>query len=150
MKCRYLVLFISFLLICFCSCKKNNTAPQNTATAILGKWYVTSHTSTTYSEGKLLDTATRTSFTTNDYIQYFSDGSGILSSEATPSPSYTQFKYTINGQTLVQSDTGGGEMINETIKTLTVSSMAIHFTITYVDIGTGDIDIETDDYSFKR
>ncbi len=89
----------------FYSCKKDNTAPQNTATAILVKLYVISHTSTTYSEGKLLDTAPRTSFTTNDYIQYFNDGSGILSSEATPSPSYTEFKYKINGQTLVQTDT---------------------------------------------
>ena len=141
--------FALFIPLLFAACKKNEVGPVTSQTLIEGKWYVASHTSSVYTKGKLIDTATRTTFTPDDFIEYDSDGSGYTSSKASPSPSLKLFKYTINGLNLVQIDFDGSPGLPETITTLTANDLSYHYTVTSTDY-TGQQYMEADTYTFKR
>ena len=123
--------------------------PVTSQTLIDGKWYVASHTFSVYSQGKLIDTATRTTFTPDDFAEYDSDGSGYSSSHASPSPSLKLFKYTITGLNLVEVDLDGSPGLSETITTLTANNLSYHYTLTYSD-DNGQQYNEADTYTFKR
>jgi hypothetical protein len=143
------LLSIVLILSLLAACKKNDTAPVTSQTLIAGKWYVTSHTFNVYSQNKLIDTATRTAFTTDDFIEYDSDGTGYTSTEASPSPSIKLFKYSISALNLVEVDLTGSPGLPETITTLTANNLSYHYTITTTD-DSGQQYIEADTYTFKR
>ena len=147
MKHKYLVL-IFFIFFYLNSCKKNSQAP-NSSVSIVGKWFVTSHKSKIYQNGIKLDSTFKTNFTTEDFIQYFSDGTGITSSTNSPSPSLSAFKYTINGSNLTQFNSGGAGVL-ETITELTADNLSIHYTLLVTDPNNGSTDNETDDYNLSK
>jgi hypothetical protein len=150
MKHKYKLLIVLFSLLCLNACKKSSTAPQNSSVAILGKWYITSHTSKVSHNGALIDSLYSTSFNTNDFVEYFNDGTGIISSDASPAPSLGIFTYTIKGSVIVQVNSAEVAGVTETITTLTANNLAVHYVILVTDPNTGEADNEADDYSFKR
>jgi hypothetical protein len=147
MKSKYILLFFSVVLTCFCACKKDAAKRQ---ISIIGKWHTTSLHATAYFNGAQIYSLAKTAFTTDDFVQYFSDGTGILSASTDHSPSLSSFTYKINGSTLTQLDSGGGAAIAETITKLTTDSLSIHYAILVIDSNTGLLDNEIDDYTFKR
>src|SRR5665213_1133561 len=119
MKVKYTLIIISFLT-CLTACKKQSTLPfENSKTLIVGKWFVKSFASRLYYNGTEVDSTFNSTFTSVDYAQYFSDGTGIFSSYNQPAPSLVTFNYTISGPNLTQRKAVNTPAVSETITLLT-------------------------------
>ncbi|WP_428330111.1 hypothetical protein [Mucilaginibacter sp.] len=147
---RYVLLVIPVILFCFSACKKDAAQPQATVT-LVGKWYLTQHNLTLISNGVQVGSSSKTSYTTNDYAQYFNDGTGILSANSSSSaPSLSTFRYTLNGTTIIQTSSNQVN-VTETITKLTATALSIHYETLIGDpVNSSQIDTEIDDYDFKR
>ena len=149
MKYRYLLLSL-VLLLCLNSCKKDSTVP-NSSVSIVGKWFITKQSSVLSYNGAQISAFTDTSFTTVDFAEYYSDGTGYFSQNSTTGPSLTEFAYTLKGTALTQFTSTNTAGTPETITSLTASSLSIHAESLVPDPNNPDqLDNEVDDYSYTR
>ena len=149
MKYKCLQLVFPFLLLYFYSCKKEVANPESKV-SIVGKWYLISHRSKLYYHEIPIDSLFHTHFTPNDFIEYFSDGSGIISSNSTPTPLLVSFQYTVNGLNLTQFSSVATQGIPEKITKLTKDSLSIYYVLSITDPDTGVTENETDDFSYIK
>jgi hypothetical protein len=151
MKVKYALFFASLFLICLSACKKQSTLPfENSKTLIVGKWFVKSFASRLYYNGAEVDSAFNSNFTSSDYAEYFSDGTGIFSSYDQPSPSLVTFNYTISGPNLTQINAANTPSIPETITVLTSENLSFNYTLLVNDPNSGKIFTEKDVYDFSK
>ncbi|MDF2433227.1 MAG: hypothetical protein JWP44_2858 [Mucilaginibacter sp.] len=149
MKCRCLLVVLFGITLCFYACKKDTTVPQSTV-SINGKWYLSAHHSKLYYNGVLLDSVFYHHFTTSDFIEYYSDGTGIISTNAIPSASLTSFKYTLSGLNLIQYISVTSKGLPEKITKLTKDSLSISYALLIIDSNSGNTDNETDEFNYVR
>jgi len=150
MKCRCLLL-CCVLLVCLEACKKENSAPSSN-TLILGKWLLNKSVSQLFNSSKqLLSSTTSTSFTADDFVEYYNDGSGYYS-ESTPSGiSLSEFTYTLSGTALTEFTGPEINSIPETITSISVTALGIHAVSLVPDPNDPDAtDTEIDDFSYSR
>jgi len=147
MKNNYIPVLFGFFITFLFSCKKDNT----TVVSIVGKWYNIKHTSQTLNNGTLLTSSTTTKFTTDDFAQFFSDGSGYYSESVLLSPTIIEFNYMVNGKAITiytNSVTGGN---TGSITSLASNSLSIHTETKIVDQNNPDqTDDQIDDYDYSR
>ncbi|MDB5123912.1 MAG: hypothetical protein JWP94_2041 [Mucilaginibacter sp.] len=142
---------ILFLLICLHGCKKGSTpSSQDSKKLIVGKWFTSSHLSRLYYNGVAVDSILKNNFTTSDFSQYFSDGTGIQSANDQPAPSLSLFNYTINGSNLNQFNSSDNSSLAEVITKLTSSDLSFNYTVIIADPGSGKIYTEKNYIDFKR
>jgi hypothetical protein len=150
MKFKYTLVVVPFL-ICLSACKKQSTLPfENSKTLIVGKWFVKSFKSRLYYNGAEIDSSFISSFTNADFAQYFTDGTGIQSVNAKPAPNLSLFTYTINGNSLTQTDTGNTQSIPETITILTSTNLSLNYQVLIADPSSGRVYTSKDYYDFAR
>jgi hypothetical protein len=149
MKYRYFLLF-AFVLVGMYSCKKNNPAPAPSVT-IVGKWQVTKQHSKLYNNGVVVDSVNKSKFTSSDFVEYYSDGSGYYSKSTPTGPSLSEFTYTISGTAIVQYGSVENAGFPETVTALTASSLAVHSVFKVSDPNDPAVtDTEIDDFSYTR
>jgi hypothetical protein len=134
------------------SCKKDTTPAPTTSSLLLGKWYtakIVSHLFTT--AGQSISTDTTAKFTTNDFVEYYQDGSGYYSETTASGISLDQFKYTLNGSVITafyNAETNGAP---ETITGISVTSLVIHTITPVPDPNDPEAtDTQIADYSYSR
>jgi len=150
MKVKYTLIIISFLT-CLTACKKQSTLPfENSKTLIVGKWFVKSFASRLYYNGTEVDSTFNSTFTSVDYAQYFSDGTGIFSSYNQPAPSLVTFNYTISGPNLTQRNAVNTPAVSETITLLTSKNLSFNYSLLIDDPNSGKIFTEKDTYDFSK
>jgi hypothetical protein len=153
MKRSYLSLAVFFIAICFGACKKDSSATPvaGNAVTIVGKWYVTQHNLKLFSGGKQVGASSKSNYTANDYIQYFTDGTGIQSaSSSSGAPALSTFTYKLNGLILTQVNSSNVTTI-ETVTMLSATAFAIHYESTILDpADQSQVDNEVDDFYFER
>jgi hypothetical protein len=149
MKYRYL-LFICVAGACLFSCKKETKAPVP-GTLILGKWYSTKEVSSLYRDGTQLSTFNKTSFTNDDFVEYYNDGSGYYSTSSTVGPSLSEFTYSIKGTTITEYTSAVNAGIPETISNISSGNLAIHIVSLVSDPNDPSLtDTEIDDLTYTR
>jgi hypothetical protein len=142
---------ILFLLIYLTGCKKESTSlSQDSKTLIVGKWFISSHISRLYYNNVEVDSIFKTTFTTSDFSQYFSDGTGIQSANSQPAPSLSLFNYTINGSNLNQFNSSDKSSIAEVITKLTPSDLSLNYSLLIADPGSGKVYTEKDYFDYKK
>ncbi|GAC1312323.1 MAG: hypothetical protein NVSMB24_33590 [Mucilaginibacter sp.] len=142
---------ILFLLICLNGCKKESTPPfQDSKKLIVGKWFTFSHLSRLYYNGIAVDSSFKQNFTANDFSQYFSDGTGIQSTNYQPAPSLSLFHYTISGSNLNQFNSSDNSSVAEVITTLTSTDLSLNYSLIIVDPGSGKVYTEKNYVAFKK
>ncbi|HWZ15704.1 MAG TPA: hypothetical protein VNW95_10755 [Mucilaginibacter sp.] len=142
---------ILFLLICLNGCKKDSTPlSQDSKKLIVGKWFTFSHLSRLYYNGVAVDSTFKQNFTTNDFSQYFSDGTGIQSTNYQPAPSLSLFHYTINGLNLNQFNSSDNSSVAEVITTLTSTDLSLNYALIIADPGSGRVYTEKNYVVFKK
>ncbi len=118
--------------------------------SIVGKWYTAKHSYQLYKNNIQIGSSTVTRFTTADFVQYFNDGSGIVSTNASPSPNLGIFKYTLKGSILMQFNPGDNAGVPETI-ILLQNNLSLHYVLIFADANDPTaVDKEVDDYAFTR
>jgi hypothetical protein len=151
MKIKYTLVIISLFFISLGACKKQSTLPfENSKTLIVGKWFVKSFASRLYYNGAEVDSAFNSNFTSADYAEYFSDGTGIFSSYNQPSPSLVTFNYTISGPNLTQRNAVNTPDVPETITVLTSKNLSFNYSLLIDDPNSGKIFTERDSYDFSK
>jgi len=146
MKYLYTLAIMSIFLTSMISCKKDAPFPVT----IIGKWYITKQQSQLFYKGILLDSYIDTSFTTNDFVDYFVDGSGYFSQNTATSPGISEFTYTVNGNILTQI-VSGGTATPETITLLTTNNLSIQANSLVPDPNnSGQLDNELDNYNYTK
>ncbi len=149
MKYRLLVL-ICPVIFSLCSCKKETPAPS-TGTLLLGKWYFTTQASVLYRNDKEIATFNKTSFTNDDFIEYYNDGSGYYSKSTSSGPSLSEFTYTLTGSTITQFTSSQNSGIPETIKSITAAGLSVHVVQLVPDPNDPTVtDTEIDDLSYSK
>lgn len=150
MKHNCLLSLIAACLICFTGCKTDAVKPA-VKVSIVGKWFVVQHNLKLIKDSVQIGETIRTSYTKDDFAQFFEDGSGYQSAEGiTVAPSLSIFHYTINGNIITLYITGS-KGINETITKLTESDLSVHYESQIPDpVIVGKFNTEIDDYAFKR
>jgi hypothetical protein len=149
MKYRCVLLVLPGMLLCFYACKKDTAMPQSTV-FINGKWYLSTHHSKLYYNGALIDSVFYNHFTTNDFIEYYNDGTGIISTNAIPAPSLTSFKYTLSGLNLIQYTSVTSKGLPEKIIKLTKDSLSISYMLLVTDANSGQTGNETDEFDYVK
>jgi hypothetical protein len=147
MKNNCIPLLFGFFITSLFSCKKDNTA----TVSIVGKWYITRHSSQILNNGTLLSSSTITKFTSNDFAQFYSDGSGYYSESVLLSPTIIEFNYLVKGNaiTIYTNVVSSGNI--GTITILALNSLSIHTEALIVDQNNPDqTDNEIDDYDYSK
>ena len=140
-KIKYLTLLFLAVSVGFTSCKKDDDE-----VSIVGKWGTTKSVNINYTGTIKGSTETETTFTAEDYIEFKSDGTTILSEDGdTDAGTYT---FNNDTQKLSIKFTGDDESVVFDIKTLTTTDLVLY---------TEEIDVEgsttykyTSEVSFKR
>jgi hypothetical protein len=149
MKFKNLLVSVAVLL-CLYSCKKESPAPSNPV-LILGKWFNTKVTTKLYNNGAEVDSTNTISFTTDDFVEYYSDGSGYYSHASSEGPTLSEFTYTLKGAALSEFTSVENNSVPETITGLTATNLSIHAVSLVPDPNDPTItDTEIDDLSYKR
>jgi hypothetical protein len=149
MKYKYLLLSV-VLLICLNACKKDSKTPAPTVT-IAAKWFITEQSSELYFNGEEISSFVDTTFTSVDFVEYYSDGTGYFSRSSSTGPSLTEFTYTLKGSALTQYISNVNTGTPETVTDLTVNSLSIHAVSQIADPNNpSQNDTEIDDYTYKR
>lgn len=145
------VLLLLYVAVCLNGCKKDAVTPQP-AVSLTGKWFIARHTIKLVNAGVQVAADTTSAYTKDDFIQYFENGTGVISVK--PQPGYavilTIFKYTYQDAHITQfSD--GGEGVDETVTRLTATELAIHYETIVPDPADPHHTInELDDFEFTR
>lgn len=148
---KYFPAVILFVIVFLTGCKKQQAAPfENSKTLILGKWFVKSFASRLYYNGAEVDSTFQTSFTNADFAQYFSDGTGIKSSNASPAPNLSLFKYSVSGANLSLINATDGTVTPETITQLTTTNLSLNTERLIADPGAGKVYTAKDHYDFTK
>jgi len=147
---RYILLLLAVCLVSFSACKTDAVKPLAKVT-VVGKWFVVQHNLKLIKDGVQIGETIRTSYTKDDFAQFFEDGSGYQSAEGTTvAPSLSTFHYTISGNVITLYITGS-KGIDETITKLTESELSVHYESQIPDpVTVGKFNTEIDDYAFKR
>jgi hypothetical protein len=149
MKHKYLLL-IGVFLVSLYSCKKEKPTP-GTGTLILGKWYTVKQVSVLYQNNKEISTFNKTSFTNNDFVEYYNDGSGYYSKTTNNGPSLSEFTYTLTGSTLTQYTSSENSGIPETIESITSTGLAVHVVQLVADPNDPTVtDTEVNDFTYTK
>lgn len=150
MKHKYLLLILPVVLLCLQACKKDPANVQVKIT-VVGKWQMAKHDLKLVKDGVQIGETIRTSYTKDDFTQYFEDGTGLQSARGTKdSPSLNTFQYTLKGNVITQY-VNGGAGIKETITRLTETEFALHYESQIPDpSSSGKFNTEVDDYYFTR
>ena len=149
MKCRFLVL-ICLVVFSLYSCKKETPVPT-TGTLLLGKWYFTTQASVLYRNDKEIATFNKTSFTNEDFIEYYNDGSGFYSKSTSSGPSLSEFTYTLSGSTITQYTSSENGGMPETIKSITSNGLSVHVVQLVPDPNDPTVtDTEIDDLTYTK
>src|ERR1700744_1457471 len=149
MRCKYLLLII-LPTVCLLSCKKSSKTPDSSVT-IVGKWFLKKQNSSLFYNGAQISTFNKTDFTTNDFTEYYADGTGYVSQNSSNGPSLTQFNYTLKDSTLTQYNGANAGTTVATIVSLTANSLAIHAQSTVSDPNNeGQLETEIDDGTYSR
>jgi len=128
------------------SCKK-----EPAVISIIGKWYLTKQQSKLFYNGNLISTFNNSSFTTNDFVQYFTDGSGYTSQNTTTSPSIMEFTYILSGNVLSLYTSSNDIKITDTVTSITSANLSIHAESLVPDPdNSGQFDNEIDDFFYKK
>ena len=151
MKVRYVLVISLLVFMCLIACKKQSALPfENSKTLIVGKWFVKSFESRLYYNGAEVDSVFNSNFTSSDYAEYFSDGTGVFSSYAQPSPSLITFNYSISGPNLTQRNAVNTPDVPETITVLTSKNLSFNYSLLVNDPNSGKIFTEKDIYHFSK
>ena len=150
MKHKYILLILPVLLLCLQACKKDAVSPQVKVT-VVGKWFITKHDLKLVRDGVQIDEEIKTNYTTDDFTQFFEDGSGYQSAKGSKIvPGLSIFNYTLKGNIMILY-VNGSQGVAETITRLTETEFAIHAESQIADPQNPNlVDIEIDDFSFKR
>ncbi|SHM51321.1 lipocalin family protein [Mucilaginibacter sp. OK098] len=150
MKHKYILLILPVLLLCMQACKKDAASPQAKIT-VVGKWFITKHDLKLVRDGVQIDEEIKTNYTTDDFAQFFEDGSGYQSAKGTRiAPGLSTFNYKLKGN-IMTLYVDGGHGVAETITKLTETEFAIHAESQVSDPQNINlVDTEIDDFSFKR
>jgi hypothetical protein len=147
MKFKNLIVIIAIILATSVSCKKD----ANSMVSIVGKWFITKQASELLYNGVLVSTFTKTSFTPNDFTQYFSDGTGYFSQNTATSPSLIEFTYTLKGDALNLYTSTDNTATPETVVSLTTGNLSIHAESLVPDPNNpGQLDNEIDNYTYIK
>lgn len=144
------LLFSLSLLTCLISCKKDSTSPTANV-SIIGKSLKIKQNSELFNSGVQLATFTRTNYTADDFVQYFSDGTGYTSKSTATSPSLSEFNYTVNGKNITLFTTADKTGTPGTITNLSETNLSIHAESLIIDpnnLNLVDNEID-DDYYIK-
>ena len=145
--------YLLLLLILFSglySCKKSSDKPAQTVT-IVGKWLPVKLTSNLFNNGVKVDSVLKTAFSHEDFVEYYSDGTGYYSKQSPTGPSLSEFTYKLNGTTLTQYYNVENSGVPATITGLTTNSLSIHVVLRVPDPNDPSVtDTEIDDYSYSR
>jgi hypothetical protein len=149
MKSIYLLLSL-FLLTYLISCKKDSTSPT-TNVSIIGKWLKTKQNSALFNSGVQIATFVRTNYTADDFVQYFSDGTGYTSKSTATSPSLSEFNYTVNGKNITLFTTVDKTGTPGTITNLSKTNLSIHAESSIIDPNNLNlVDNEIDDFYYTK
>jgi len=91
LKPLLLILIVAAMVGCS---KSNNSSPITAKVTIVGKWYFSTDTVNNVSNGKITKSFINEGFTTSDYYQFNTDGTGTTGG---PSLGVQAFTYNING-----------------------------------------------------
>jgi len=142
---------ILFFFLFLIACKKQSSTPfENSKTLIVGKWYVKSFTSRLFYNDIEVDSTFQKSFTNADFAQYFSDGSGVKSTNASPAPNLSIFRYTINGANLSLINATDGSVTPEIITQLTATNFSFNVERLIADPTAGRVYTAKDHYDFTK
>jgi len=148
---KYFPAVILFVILFSTVCKKQSASPfENSKTLIVGKWFVKSFSSRLYYNGAEVDSTFKTGFTNADFAQYFSDGTGIKSSNGLPAPNLSIFKYAINGSNLTLINDADGTVTPEIITELTSTNFSLNLERSVADPGSNRVYIAHDHYDFTK
>jgi hypothetical protein len=149
MKNIYLLFCLS-LLICLNSCKKSSTSPTANL-SITGKWLKTKQNSELFNGGVQIAIFTKTNYTADDFVQYFSDGTGYTSNSTATSPSLSEFNYTLNGKNITLFTTADKTGTPQIITNLSEINLSIHAESLIIDPNNLNlVDNEIDDYYYTK
>lgn len=149
MKHKYMLFTFAVLLLCIEACKTSGVNPQSKA-RIVGKWFLNKHDLKLIRDSVQVGFSSKTSFTDDDFAQYFADGTGIISFKSgEPTAGLYRFTYKINGIKLTVS-TDGGAWVNETITSLTQTKFSIHYETIVPDPYDQVLEKEVDDFEYVR
>lgn len=144
------LLLIVVLLFGLNSCKKDSQTP-NSGASIVGKWFRTKQNSELFYNGVQIKSFTKTNFTTDDFVEYYSDGSGYFSMNTATGPGITEFSYTLKGTSLTQYTSSSNTGAPETVTSLTASNLSIHAQYLITDPNNSDqVDTEIDDFTYTK
>lgn len=118
---------VAVLIIGLNSCKKDNQSKQ-APVSIVGKWYVTSFSAANYQNDVKGTDFSRGHFTTDDFIQFNADGTGICSTNEGVQPAYVKdFIYTRTNSTItIDQDVTYFAQGTTTIVSIDATSMTTH------------------------
>jgi hypothetical protein len=143
-------LLILILLPALYSCKKQVPKPAPVA-LIVGKWLPVNESSELYYNGVQIDSVRKTRFSTDDFVQYYSDGTGYYSKSSPTGPSLSEFTYVVSGKILTQYYNAEHIAVPGTITDLTTTSFSVHIIFLVSDPNNpGMIDTEIDDFTYKK
>ena len=150
MEHKYILFILPVLLLCLNACKKDAVLPQAKAT-VVGKWFITKHDLKLIRNGIQISETTRSDYTTDDFAQFYEDGSGYQSAKGNDVvPSLTTFNYTLK-DSVITLYLDGNKGVIEKITSLTQTGFAIHSEVQIFDPNNPVlIDTEIDDFTFKR
>ena len=150
MKYKHILLILFVLFVCLQACKKD-AAPSQAKVTVVGKWFVAKHDLKLIKDGVQIGETIKTDYTTDDFAQFYNDGTGYQSAKGTAgSPSLTIFHYTLK-DSIITLYINGNPGVVETITRLTETGFAVHYERQVLDpdnptqIYTG-----IEDYEFKR
>lgn len=151
-KVRYVLLSIVVFAV-LNSCKKSSEKPDTSVT-IVGKWFITKQIAVLSYNGVQLDAKTKTNFTSDDFIEFYNDGSGYYSyatSYFSNHPGFTEFTYVLKGANLTQYTSISNDGIPETITSLTANGLSIHVVSSVADPNDPSVtDTEIDDVTYIK
>jgi len=147
---RGYLLLLLILLSGVCACKKSSEKPVQPVT-IVGKWLSVKQTSSLFNNGVKVDSVQKTKFGKDDFVAFYSDGSGYYSEATSNGPSLSEFSYKVSGTILTQYYSVENNGVQATITTMTANSLSIHVVLRVLDPHDATvIDTEIDDYFYSR
>jgi len=149
MNYKYLLLSV-IVFVCIYSCKKNVASPV-APVSIIGKWQLIKLYSQLYNNGVLIDTVKQSKFTSSDFVEYYSDGTGYYSKFTLTGPSLSEFTYTIKGTQITEFVSVENTGIPQTITELSATNLSVHMQSLVPDPNDPTVtDTEIDDFSYTR
>ncbi|MDO3644715.1 lipocalin family protein [Mucilaginibacter sp. L3T2-6] len=149
MKYNSVLLVVSIMLLGLQACKTD--APVFTSKiTVVGKWYIRQHNLKLIKDGAQVGETIRTSYTKDDFIQFFADGTGYQSKQNSPAASLSTFHYTLKNN-IITMYTDGAKGVDETITKLTENELSVHYESPLPDpVVEGKFNTEIDDYAFTK